>query len=62
MKGKKRVAKESIDEYLDKYGPAKTKNDIIRDIERLYKISRTETYIIYIKWRSNFMKSKEELE
>ena len=59
MKGKRRVPKESLDMYLEKYGPAKTKNDTIREIERKYKVTRLEAYTKYVAWRNNFMKSRK---
>lgn len=58
MKGKRRVPKESLDMYLEKYGPSKTKNDTIRNIEIIYGITRVEAYTRYIEWKDNFMKSK----
>lgn len=58
MRGRKRVHKQSIDKYLEKYGPLKAKNDAIRDIEKIYGLTRIEAYTKYIEWRSNFMKSK----
>ena len=59
MRASRKIQEESIDDYLDKYGPGKTKNDTIREIERKYKVTRLEAYTKYVAWRNNFMKSRK---